>query len=46
LLIRNQHEPALLLGIVMREGWNGLALGKALDAETAKSMPACRWACP
>lgn len=36
LLIRNQHEPALLLGIVMREGWNGLALGKALDAETAK----------
>src|SRR5690606_17174885 len=32
----NQREPALLLGIVMREGWNGLALGKALDAETAK----------
>ncbi|MBW4210717.1 efflux RND transporter permease subunit [Enterobacter asburiae] len=36
MLIRNQHEPALLLGIVMREGWNGLALGKALDAETEK----------
>ena len=36
MLIRNQHEPALMLGIVMREGWNGLALGKALDAETAK----------
>lgn len=36
MLIRNQHEPTLLLGIVMREGWNGLALGKALDAETAK----------
>ncbi|MCX8302645.1 MULTISPECIES: efflux RND transporter permease subunit [Enterobacter] len=36
MLIRNQHEPALLLGIVMREGWNGLALGKALDTETAK----------
>ncbi|HED1243543.1 TPA: efflux RND transporter permease subunit [Enterobacter bugandensis] len=36
MLIRNQHEPALLLGVVMREGWNGLALGKALDAETAK----------
>lgn len=36
MLIRNQHEPALLLGIVMREGWNGLALGKALDVETAK----------
>jgi multidrug efflux pump subunit AcrB len=41
-LIRNQSEPALLLGIVMRDGWNGLDLGKALDAETAKineSMP-------
>ncbi|MCK6837317.1 efflux RND transporter permease subunit [Enterobacter asburiae] len=36
MLIRNQREPALLLGIVMREGWNGLALGKALDVETAK----------
>ncbi|MBM7232399.1 efflux RND transporter permease subunit [Enterobacter roggenkampii] len=36
MLIRNQHEPALLLGVLMREGWNGLALGKALDAETAK----------
>lgn len=36
LQIRNQHEPALLLGIVMREGWNGLDLGKALDAETTK----------
>ncbi len=32
-LVRNQGEPALLLGIVMREGWNGLELGKALDAE-------------
>ncbi len=35
-LIRNQSEQALLLGIVMRDGWNGLDLGKALDAETAK----------
>ncbi|CDF93932.1 MULTISPECIES: efflux RND transporter permease subunit [unclassified Pseudomonas] len=33
-LVRNQGEPALLLGVVMREGWNGLDLGKALDAET------------
>lgn len=33
LLIRNGGEPALLLGVVMREGWNGLDLGKALDAE-------------
>ncbi|MEH6369267.1 efflux RND transporter permease subunit [Pectobacterium carotovorum] len=41
-LVRNQGEPALLLGVVMREGWNGLELGKALDAETARineSMP-------
>lgn len=35
-LVRNQGEPALLLGIVMREGWNGLDLGRALDEETAK----------
>ncbi|MBS0968605.1 efflux RND transporter permease subunit [Nissabacter archeti] len=35
-LIRNQNEPALLLGVVMREGWNGLDLGHALDAATAK----------
>lgn len=35
-LVRNGGEPALLLGVVMREGWNGLDLGKALDAETAE----------
>lgn len=41
-LIRNQREPTLLLGIIMREGWNGLELGKSLDAEAASinaSMP-------
>ena len=32
-LIRNQGEPTLLLGVVMREGWNGLELGKSLKAE-------------
>ncbi|HKT30698.1 efflux RND transporter permease subunit [Dyella sp.] len=32
-MIRNNGEPALLLGIVMRDGWNGLDLGKALDHE-------------
>lgn len=32
-LIRNGGEPALLLGIVMRDGWNGLDLGKSLDKE-------------
>ncbi len=35
-LVRNNGEAALLLGIVMRDGWNGLDLGKALDAETTK----------
>ena len=34
-LIRNGGEPALLLGIVMRDGWNGLDLGKALDSEVS-----------
>jgi multidrug efflux pump subunit AcrB len=34
-LIRNNGEPALLLGVVMREGWNGLDLGKALEADAA-----------
>jgi multidrug efflux pump subunit AcrB len=32
-MIRNGGEPALLLGIIMRDGWNGLDLGKALDKE-------------
>ena len=32
-LVRHDGEPALLLGIVMREGWNGLDLGKALEQE-------------
>ena len=35
-LVRSNGEAALLLGIVMRDGWNGLDLGKALDAETTK----------
>jgi multidrug efflux pump subunit AcrB len=34
-LIRNNGETTLLLGVVMREGWNGLDLGKALDVEVA-----------
>jgi multidrug efflux pump subunit AcrB len=34
-LIRNNGEPTLLLGVIMREGWNGLELGKALDVEAA-----------
>lgn len=35
-LIRSQGEPALLLGVVMREGWNGLDLGKSLKTEIEK----------
>ncbi|WP_366301876.1 efflux RND transporter permease subunit [Pseudomonas atacamensis] len=35
-LVRSNGEEALLLGVIMREGWNGLDLGKALDAETAR----------
>ncbi|WP_186162542.1 efflux RND transporter permease subunit [Burkholderia gladioli] len=33
--IRNNGESALLLGVVMRDGWNGLNLGQALDKEVA-----------
>ena len=35
-LVRNNGEPALLLGIVMRDDWNGLDLGRALETEVAK----------
>lgn len=34
--IRNDGEPALLLGVVMRDGWNGLNLGRALETEVAQ----------
>ncbi|MDE1153568.1 MAG: efflux RND transporter permease subunit [Micavibrio sp.] len=34
-LIRNQGEPAILLGVVMRERFNGLDLGKNLEKEAA-----------
>jgi multidrug efflux pump subunit AcrB len=34
-LIRNDGDPTLLLGVIMREGWNGLDLGQALEAEAA-----------
>ena len=32
-MVRNGGEPALLLGVVMRDGWNGLDLGQALGRE-------------
>lgn len=34
--VRNNGEPALLLGVVMRDDWNGLDLGKALESEVGK----------
>lgn len=34
-LIRNEGEPALILGVVMRDRYNGLELGKSLEAEAA-----------
>lgn len=35
-LIRNQGEPALLLGVVMKDRYNGLQLGADLSEEAAK----------
>ncbi len=35
-LVRNNGEPALLLGVVMRDEWNGLKLGSALETEVGK----------
>src|SRR5207237_7211169 len=34
-LIRRQGEPTIMLAAVMQEGWDGLALGKALEDGTA-----------
>lgn len=35
-LIRHDGEEALVLSVVMKEGWNGLDLGKSLQAEQQK----------
>jgi multidrug efflux pump subunit AcrB len=35
-LILHNGEPSLVLSVVMQEGWNGLELGKSLEAEAAK----------
>ncbi|GGF21545.1 multidrug transporter [Aliidongia dinghuensis] len=32
-LIRHEGDPAMALSVVMQDGWNGLELGKSLDAE-------------
>jgi len=34
-LIRSQGEPTIMLSAVMQDGWDGLALGKALKDKTA-----------
>ena len=41
-LIRHQGEPTIMLAAVMQEGWDGLALGKALEdraAAIAQTLP-------
>ncbi|HVJ35947.1 MAG TPA: efflux RND transporter permease subunit [Terriglobia bacterium] len=35
-LIRHNGDPALVLSVVMKDGWNGLDLGRTLEAEAAK----------
>ncbi|OWK23109.1 hypothetical protein AJ87_41070 [Rhizobium yanglingense] len=34
-VIRHEGEPTIMLGAVMQAGWNGLDLGKALEARSA-----------
>ncbi|MCZ7449248.1 efflux RND transporter permease subunit [Agrobacterium rhizogenes] len=41
-VIRHDGEPAIMLGVVMQQGWNGLELGKALEersGQIARSLP-------
>ncbi|MGK9042668.1 efflux RND transporter permease subunit [Rhizobium sp. SA279] len=41
-VIRHDGEPAIMLGVVMQQGWNGLELGKALEERSsriAQSLP-------
>ncbi|TQI77237.1 multidrug efflux pump subunit AcrB [Bosea sp. AK1] len=41
-VIRHQGEPSLMLATVMQEGWDGLALGRALEDKTGaigRSLP-------
>ena len=37
-LIRHDGEAALVLGVVMQDGWNGLDLGRALNAEEKRAQ--------
>ena len=34
--IRSEGEPALMLGVVMQDGWNGLDLGAAMETKIAE----------
>lgn len=34
-IIRHDGEPAIMLAVVMQQGWNGLELGKALEARSS-----------
>ncbi|SHN17482.1 efflux RND transporter permease subunit [Roseibium suaedae] len=34
-IIRHEGEPTIMLGAVMQEGWDGLALGKSLEQKTS-----------
>lgn len=41
-VIRHDGEPAIMLGVVMQQGWNGLELGKALEDRSstiAQTLP-------
>ncbi len=41
-VIRHNGEPAIMLGVVMQQGWNGLELGKALEersSQIAQALP-------
>jgi multidrug efflux pump subunit AcrB len=41
-VIRHDGQPAIMLGVVMQQGWNGLELGKALEERSsaiAQSLP-------
>ena len=41
-IIRHEGEPAIMLAVVMQQGWNGLELGKALEARSsalAETLP-------
>src|SRR5262245_44684327 len=34
-IIRHQGEPAIVLAVIMQEGWDGLALGRALKSKAS-----------